>query len=121
MDLGVQRLWFMRNRSLPDPWVSTVGPVAVWWIPKPRGPRMSLRSAMMVWLIVLPLTVGTLWWLHVTSRPLWPFGRPIGGFAEILLRYELTFLVCVVYVTLCSLPQCRYHRNQPTRDARQNE
>jgi len=98
--------------------VSTVGSVAVWWIPKPRGPRTSLRSAGMAWLIALPITVGTLLWLDATSRPLWPFGRPIFGFAEILLRYELTFLVCLAYVTLCSLPVWWSHRYLAKRDAR---
>jgi hypothetical protein len=114
----MQLFGFMSNRSLPDPWVSTVGPVAVWWIPKPRGPRTSLRSAGIAWLIVLPMTVATLWWLNATSRPLWPFGRPISGFAEILLRYELTFLACLIYVTCCSLPVWWSHRRLAKRDAR---
>jgi hypothetical protein len=40
------------------------------------------------------------------------------GFAAILLRYELTFLVCLAYVTLHSLPAWWSHRRFAKRDAK---
>jgi hypothetical protein len=89
---------------LADPYVSYVGPVAIWWIPKHRGPRVSLLSAVIAWLVAFPLLFATILLLHAGSKSLWPFGRPVSSPIEILFRYELILLVYLSYTTLRSFP-----------------
>ena len=94
--------WFRRGSLLPDPQVTYTGPVAVWWIPKPAGPRVSLRTAGITWFLAVLVLAGTTLLLQAQSKPLWPFGRRISSAAEIAMRYELILLVCLVYVTVRS-------------------
>ena len=101
-----------------DPRVTYTGPAAIWWIPKPRGPRVSLVTAAAAWLIGLSLTAATMLWSHSQSSPLWPFGRPVLSSVEILLRYEIILLVCLAYVTLCSLRRWVQHIRVARHDAR---
>lgn len=108
----------MRRRSaLAEPRVSYLGPVAVWWIPKPSAPRMSLWAVGIGWLVGMPLTAATLLWMQSQSLPLWPFGRTVSSPAEILLRYELIALVYLAYVTLRSLPVWLRYRRHAKREA----
>lgn len=103
---------------LPDPQVHYVGPVAVWSVPRPRTPRLTLRGAATAWLVAIPLTGATLLWLEALGRPLWPFGRRIEQLPEILLRYEITGLAFLVYATLVSLPLWWRMRRLARRDVR---
>lgn len=110
--------WRLRHAPhLADPDVSYLGPVAVWWIPKPPGPRISLRTAAITWLIGIPLTAATMLWLQAQSKPLWTFGRSAASPADLLLRYELILLVCLAYVTLRALPVWIRYRRLAKRDA----
>ncbi len=100
-----------RFTELPAPDVAYIGPAAIWWIPKPRGPRFSVTRAALAWVLLLPVTAGTLLWLDWRSDSLWPFYRPLNSPAEILWRYELTILICAAYITLYSIPAwVRYRR-----------
>ena len=112
------RTWFQAASDVPDPHVTYIGPAAIWWIPKPRGPRISFWSTLVAWLVGLPVTGATLVWLHLKSEPLWPFGRQVSSLAEILLRYEIVLLVCLVYVTVRSLPLWVRHHRLAKRDAK---
>jgi len=97
--------------------ITYVGPAAVWWIPKPRGPRLSVWSVILAGAAILPLTAGTLLYLHDMDLPLWPFGRQITTLAEIVLRYEMIALVCLGYVLLRSLPGWLRYRRLAHQDA----
>ncbi len=99
-----------------EPRISYVGPTAVWWIPKPRGPRTSLRNAGLGWLIALPLTGFTLAWIRAQGEPLWPFGRDVISPAQMVLRYEIVLLVYLTYISLRSLPGWWRYRRQAKRD-----
>jgi|GEM_PF-3550850 len=94
------RPWpFFGVKALPNPVVTYVGLAAVWWIPKPLGPRISLRAAAIAWFLGFLALAVTILFLEAHSKPLWPFGRQISSAPEILMRYELIFLVCLAYVT----------------------
>jgi hypothetical protein len=77
----------------------------VWIVPRPRAPRLPVSLAAVAWLILLPAFVLSLWWCHALQRPLWPFAHQVQTPAEIILRYLIVLLVCLVYVTLQSLPR----------------
>jgi len=100
-----------------NPYVTYHGPVSVWWIPKFRGPRVSLWTAMIAWFMTLLFSGLTLLWLKAASKPLWPFGRPIQSPAEILFRYEIIILVYLIYMTLRSLPLWIRNIKQAKHDA----
>ncbi len=106
------------RRPLPEPRVEYLGPAAVWWIPKPRGPRITLRRAGLAWLGLLPLIAATMLWSHLETESLWPFGRRISSLPEILLRYELILMVCLAYLTIPSGRSWLRHRRFARRDAR---
>jgi len=97
--------------------VTYLGPVAIWQIAKPRGPRLSLWRAMFGWFVGLPLTAATMLWNWAESQPMWPFGRRLDSAGEIVLRYELILLVCLAYITLLSLPAWWRHRRLARQDA----
>ena len=103
---------------MPDPRVTYVGPVAIWWIPKPRGPRASIRNVGLAWAITLPLTALTLLSIHEQAKPLWPFGREITSPTQMVLRYELILGVYLTYVTFRSLPGWLRYRRWAKRDVR---
>jgi len=111
------RAW-LRGLDLGDPHVTYAGAAAVWWIPRPRGPRISLLTAAITWLVALPITAATAVWSRAQSNPLWPFVQPVTSGSEMLLRYEIVLLVCLVYVTLRSLPLWYRHYRLARRDAR---
>jgi hypothetical protein len=102
-----------------DPTVSYVGPVAVWLVPKPRAPRISLRNCVLAWLILAPLLAANLLWVQAESNTWWPFGRRVSHVSEVLLRYELIVLVCLGYVTAVSVPVWFRYRRLAKRDAYQ--
>lgn len=107
----------MPDRSR-EPSVVYMGPVAVWLVPKPRGPRFSLRHCAIAWLILLPLVAANVLWVQAESDTWWPFGRRVAHMSEVLLRYELVILVCLAYVTLVSLPIWIRYRRLARDDAR---
>lgn len=93
----------------PAPRLTHLGSAAVWWIPRPASPRLSVGAALLWWLLGAAATGGTLLWALAESEPLWPFNRQASGTA-ILLRYEYTLLVFLVYLTSRSIPawlRCR--------------
>lgn len=104
--------------SLPEPSVAYVGPVAVWFIPKPRGPRISLRACALAWLVLLPLATANLLWVHAQSDTWWPFGRSAMHLSEVLLRYELVVVVGLAYITAVSMPVWLGHRRAARSDMR---
>ena len=95
-----------------------VGPVAVWFIPKPTGPRVSVRACAIAWMIALPILAGTLLWFYALSRTFWPFGRAVSNLPELLLRYEITIVVCLAYMTSRSLPIWLRYRALAKQDVR---
>lgn len=115
------------NRRAPgtsriaDPHATYVGPAVVWFIPKPRGPKLSLWATLLSWLVAIPLVVATLLWLQAENRPLWPFGHLVTSPAEIAFRYQIILLVCLSYVTLCSVPTWIRHFRLARRDGRSVE
>ncbi|MBI4580197.1 MAG: hypothetical protein HY718_10875 [Planctomycetes bacterium] len=104
------------DNDLPAPSITYLGPVAVWGIPKPRGPRMSVRTAAIGWLLLAPVLLATLLWVHTESRTLWPFGRRATHMSEVVLRYELIAAVCWCYLTGMSLPIWLRHRRLARQD-----
>ncbi len=111
--------WFGRGHHQGDQFaIRYVGTAAVWWIPKPKGPRMSVWAVLLAGAVILPLTIGTLIYLYDMGLSLWPFGRRITTMAEIVLRYEMIALVCLVYLLLRSLPGWLRYRRLARRDAR---
>ncbi|MBN1491339.1 MAG: hypothetical protein JXA69_15605 [Phycisphaerae bacterium] len=78
--------------------------MAVWWIHRARGPRVSLRGAIRGWLILLGLTLATLTWIHMRGESSWPWAPGGSSTAQHLLRYELILLVYAVYLSAVSLP-----------------
>lgn len=101
-----------------EPTVTCVGPVALWLIPMPRGPRISLRRGVAAWLILLPIVAANLLWVVMESGTWWPFGRRVAHISEVLLRYELVILVCLTYITAASLPVWLRYRRLAKRDVR---
>ncbi|NLX14505.1 MAG: hypothetical protein GXY44_12745 [Phycisphaerales bacterium] len=79
---------------------------------------MSVWSVLLAGAAIIPLTAGTLLYLHHMDLSLWPFGRPITTLAEIVLRYEMIALVCLAYVILRSLPGWLRYRLLARADAR---
>jgi hypothetical protein len=113
---NILRGWFELPSGIGEPHLTTAGTAAVWWIPKPRSPRVTLLATVWAWAAALPLVAGTLWWMARESDSLWPFGHPVAGPAELLLRYEIVLIVCLMYVTLKSLPMWMRHGLVARRD-----
>lgn len=101
-----------------EPAVACVGPAAVWMVPLPRGPRLSLRNGAVVWMLLLPIVAANLLWVQMESGTWWPFGRRVAHISEVLLRYELILLVCLTYVTAVSMPVWLRYRGMAKRDVR---
>lgn len=91
------------GRDLEPPRIDNVGPAAVWWIPRPAGPRISLAAAIPAWPAVAVVVAGAMLWARWVSAPLWPFGRPAASPPEVLMRYVLIFMVCLGYLTVRSV------------------
>jgi hypothetical protein len=99
-----------------EPRISYIGPTAVWWIPKPRGPRTSVRNSLLGWCFAGPVTIVTLLWIHAQGDPLWPFMQNTTTPAQMVLRYEIFLLVYLTYISLRSLPGWWRYRRQARRD-----
>ncbi|MCP4250473.1 MAG: hypothetical protein GY778_25805 [bacterium] len=86
---------------------SHVGDVELWWIPRPRSPRTSLRRALLAGAVLLPGIIAAAAWGWAVvgdARGLWPWSREDITGAQILLRYLSVLVVAWGYVVLRSAP-----------------
>ena len=118
--------WRLSKRSMevaPSDLPRKIDERQIWWIRKPRGPRMNVRTAMILWALAIPVLAGTWLWLVRSGAEAWPFNRPAGSpppsWAEVLFRYELVFAGLLAYVTLRSLPVWGRYRRSALHDAMQ--
>jgi len=93
------------GEGAPPP-IERVGSVEIWWVRKPRPPRLSLRFAGQAWLFMVAVLVGTGWWAAATAgpRPLWPWSAYTPTLAQGLLKYALILVAFLTYATVASVP-----------------
>lgn len=81
-----------------------VGGVSVWWISCPRAPRLTIRTAAILTLILTAASVATAFVVQLRGESLWPWGPGEFSAWQTVLRYVWIVIVCVAYAVLLSVP-----------------
>ncbi|HUU84112.1 MAG TPA: hypothetical protein VM243_11470 [Phycisphaerae bacterium] len=93
-------MWF---EDLPQ----SVGGVELWWVQRPPAPRTTVRRAVGVAGVFIPLCIAAVVWAHYATHNVWDlwswaYGDVSPPFAA--MRYLLIIAVALLYALLRSLP-----------------
>ncbi len=104
----------------PDNLPTRLGEVDLWWVQKPRGPRAPVKTVLLAWGVLMPLTVATLLWIHSRVEAFWPWvASP--SLPQQLLKYEMIVAVFLVYMTVRAAPLWWRYCKLAAEDARRIE
>jgi len=95
------------HRSDPGPRIERIGNADVWWIPRPAGPRTSVRAAAVAGVLLAGCMAGAVVWTWRGGLELWPWPTVVHmtpTASQLAVRYLSLAFAGLLYLTLRSLP-----------------